>query len=292
MKPPRFDYHRPANLGETLDLLSQLGEDASILAGGQSLVPMMNIRLAEPAALIDVNRVDELSGITEDDGSIVIGALTRHRTVETSRLVAERQPLLPEAVRHIGHVTIRNRGTIGGSVAHADPSAELAVLARALDAQIVLRSAAGERRLFAGEFFVGPFTTGRREDELVTEVRFPARGPWAGGAFLEVARAHGAFAVVAACAVIELAEGSVSGARVALGGVGGSPVRVDTAEAALIGREPGEAAFQEAAATVPGSIDPYDDVHASAGYRRRVAEVLVRRALELSSARAGGGPER
>jgi len=286
MKPPRFDYYRPTTLDEALELLDRFRGDAAVLAGGQSLVPMMNMRLALPSVLVDINRIGDLSGIRRENGVFVLGALTRHREIERSEELREGQPALPEAVSHIGHVTIRNRGTIGGSLAHADPASEVATVGLALGMEVLVKSAQGERRVPLDEFFLGTFSSAIQEGELLTEARVPARLPGQGIAFLELARTHGNFAVAAACTSLTLTDGAVSDARVALGGVGPTALRSREAENVLKGREPGADAFRDAATAVGASLAPTSDVQATAEYRRQVASVLVRRALEQAAARA------
>lgn len=289
MKPPRFEYYRPTTLEEALELLERFRGEAAVLAGGQSLVPMMSTRLALPPVLVDINRIASLSGIRRENGGFVIGALTRHRAVEQSPELREGQPVLPEAVANIGHVTIRNRGTIGGSLAHADPSAELSTAGLVVGMEVVARSTRGDRRIPLDELFIGSFSTSIREGELLTEVRVPARRPKQGAAFLELARTHGNFAVAAVGASVELSDGILTAVRVALGGVGPTAVRARQAEEILTGREPGRAAFEEAAEMIDASISPLDDVQATAAYRRQVAKVLVRRTLEKATARAREG---
>lgn len=289
MKPPRFEYHRPATLDEALELLGRYGADAAILAGGQSLIPMMSMRLAMPGVLIDVNRVAGLSGIRRVNGTFVIGALTRHRDVEQSADLLEAQPALPDAVSHIGHVTIRNRGTVGGSLAHADPSAELGTAGLALGVDVLLRGARGDREMPLDDFFLGSFSTAIQEGELLTQIRVPSRRSGEGAAFIELARTHGNFAVAAVCAHVRLVDGVVADARIALGGVAPTPVRAREAEEALVGSEPTAVAFGAAAEAIDASIRPTDDVQATAAYRRQVVKVLAGRALETATARAREG---
>ncbi|HEY3682509.1 MAG TPA: FAD binding domain-containing protein [Streptosporangiaceae bacterium] len=276
MKPASYAYHRASDVRDAVELLAGLGEDAKILAGGQSLVPMMNFRLARPTALVDVGRVDGLSYVRRDGDALRIGALTTHRTVETTGV--EGFGVLPRAARWIGHYPIRARGTIGGSVAHADATAEWCVLAVLLDAVIVAESVRGRREIAAAEFFLGTFTTALEPDEMVVEVVFPAPAPYA--AMTEFAQRKGDFAIVAAAVAVDLSpDGRVSGARVALGGVDATPVRVDAAEHTLTGAVPGEAAFAEAADAASRAIAPGGDIHGGPEYRRRLTRTLVTRAL-------------
>ena len=287
MKPAAFDYHAPATLSEALGLLAELGDEARPLAGGQSLVPLMALRLSRPAHLVDLNGVGELGSVEAGtDGGLTIGALVRQRVAERSATVAERSPLLAEALPFLAHPAIRSRGTIGGSVAHADPAAELPAVCAALDAELVARSTGGERRLPAAEFFVSHFTTGLGPAELLTEVRFPALPPRTGCAFDEVSRRQGDFALVAAAAVLSLDGGVIADARLAFAGVGSTPVRATAAEARLRGEQPDEKLFDAAAVDVAAALDPPADLHATARYRRHVAALLTRRLLALAAVRA------
>jgi len=293
MKPPRFDYLAPRSLDEALDLLARHGEQARVLAGGQSLVPLLNFRLVRPGYLVDLNDVPGLAGIRVDDGRLVIGAMTRQRAVEMSTLVRERCPLLAEAMPQIGHVQIRNRGTVGGSLAHADPAGELPAVVAALGGELVLRSARGQRVLGPAQFFVGYLTTAAAPDELLVEARVPVAPPRTGSAFLEVSRRHGDFALVGVAATVTVDAGGVcTAAAVALTGVGPTPVVAREAARALVGVEPGPPAFEEAARRVAGSVEPDSDLHASSEYRRHLAGVLTRRALERAAGRAASGARR
>jgi CO/xanthine dehydrogenase FAD-binding subunit len=287
MKPAPFEYFAPETLAEALDLLRQRPGDARVLAGGQSLVPLLNFRVVKPAALVDINGLGQLAYIHQADGNIAIGAGTRQRQVLASDEVSELCPLLSEAAGYIGHPAIRNRGTVGGSIAHADPAAELPVVAAALDAEMVVSSSRGERSIKPDEFFVTFLTTGIEPDEILVEVRFPSLGPRTGWSFQEVSRRHGDFALVAVAAAVTLDErDQFQSVRVALGGVGGTPVRARAVEQAITGAEPTEAALAEAAQLVKGEIEPATDIHASAEYRSHVAAVLVRRALQTAAERA------
>ena len=293
MKPAAFGYHRPASLDEALALLSGLGPEAKVLAGGQSLVPAMNFRLARPGALIDLNSIGSLDFIEETaDGGIRIGAMTRQRTVERSRVVAARAPLLAEAMPWIAHPQIRNRGTIGGSLAHADPSAELPAVMLALDAKFEARSRSGTRTISAGGFFTGILSTALSEQELLTAVEVPARPPRSGSAFVEVARRHGDYALVGVAAEVVLdGDGRCASARIALLSAGDTPVLATTAMAALAARKPDDAVLHEAARlAAERDINPSGDIHASPAYRRHLAEVLVMRALRRAVGRAGEPP--
>ncbi len=290
MKPVAFTYFAPSSLDQAVSLLADHAPEAKPLAGGQSLIPLINFRLAESRYLIDLNRISELSYIREADGTIAIGAMTRQFEAERSELVSRTIPLLTEALRFTGHPTIRHRGTVGGALAHADPAAELPAVAVALGAELVARGPAGTRTIPAGEFFLGPLSTALAPDELLVEVRIPQLPPRAGWAFLELSRRHGDFAIVGVAAVITLApDGRVERASLALCGAGPKPVRASRAEAALAGASPSQERFREAGEIAAQEIDPDSDLHASAYYRRRVATVLVRRALAEAHRRATEG---
>jgi CO/xanthine dehydrogenase FAD-binding subunit len=291
MKPAPFEYYDPATLDEALALLAEFGDEAKPLAGGQSLVPLMNFRLARPARLVDLNLLAELSYVRDEDGWLRIGAMTRQRQLERSPLAAAGWPLLVEATAYVGHPPIRHRGTVGGSVAHADPAAELPVVMAALDAELVIRAQAGERTERAGGFFLSYLTTTLAPTELLVELRVPPLPPRSGGAFLEVSRRHGDFALVGAAALVTLdAAGAIAGARLAIAGAGPTPLRAARAEARLLGERPAEALFREAGRLVSEAVDSDADVHASADYRREVSGVLARRALLQAAARAREQP--
>jgi aerobic carbon-monoxide dehydrogenase medium subunit len=279
MKLPPFDYEAPKTVSETVELLAEHDDEASVLAGGQSLIPLLALRLARPAVLIDINGVAELSGISATDGWTAIGATTREYMAEESERVADAVPLLAAALPLIGHEAIRSRGTIGGSLAHADPAAELPAVARALDAEFVVRGPSGERVIPAAEWFEGYLTTSRRPDELLVEVRFPTAGPGTGVSFQEVARRHGDFAIVGLAASLTLSDGAISDARLALAGVAEVPVRAAAAEELLVGERPSAELFDEAARRATGDVDPPDDLHGSSDYRKTVAAAIVRRGL-------------
>jgi aerobic carbon-monoxide dehydrogenase medium subunit len=286
VKPPAFEYHDPRGLPEALSLLARLGDDAKVLAGGQSLVPLLNFRLARPAHLIDLNRVDELAYIREQDGAVAIGAMTRQRAAERDDKLAARAPLIRQALGQVGHVQIRNRGTIGGSLAHADPAAELPAVMLALDAQLVLRREAGERVVAPNEFFVSYLTTCLEPDELLVEIRLQALPPRTGTAFVELSRRHGDFALAGVAAAVTLDEvGHCASARIGLTGVAPTPVRPHSAEVMASGSRPTEALWREVAHEASRELQPDSDLHASGAYRKHIAEVLVFRALlEASSA--------
>ena len=279
MKPASFAYHRAASVGEALELLAREGEDAKVIAGGQSLVPLMAFRLARPSALIDINRIAELRYVRRDGDALQIGALATHRDIETNAEpgVLDGYSILPRAARFIGHYPIRTRGTFGGSIAHADPTSEWCMLALLLDAEIVATGARGSRTVAASDFFRGVFTTALDADEVVTEVRFPAPAPRS--AIREFARRQGDFAIVAVATAVEVEDGRVRSARIALAGVSDAPVRATEAEAMLAGATPGEVAFDEAGRAAAAGLRPPSDSHGSSDYRKELAAALVRRAL-------------
>lgn len=279
MKLPPVDYEAPKTVSEALELLAEHQDEASVLAGGQSLIPLLALRLAQPAVLIDINGIDELSGVSAADGWVAVGAMTREYVAEESQIVADAVPLLAAALPLIGHEAIRSRGTIGGSLAHADPAAELPAVARALDAEFVVRGPSGERVVPAAEWFEGYLTTSRRPDELLVEARFPAARPGTGISFQEVARRHGDFAMVGLATSVTLSDGVISDARLAFAGVSDVPARATGAEDLLVGQRPSAGLFDEAARRAAADIDPPADLHGSAEYRKKVAAALVRRGL-------------
>jgi CO/xanthine dehydrogenase FAD-binding subunit len=286
VKPAPFDYHEPKTLSEALDLLVQFGEAAKPLAGGQSLVPMMNFRLARPAHLVDLNGLGELNYVKVEQGALCIGAMTRQRALEQSPLVAEGWPLLREATRHIGHVQIRNRGTVGGSLAHAYPFAELPAVMVALDASFVLRRGREERIVPAKEFFVDVMTTVLQPGELLVEIRVPQGLPRTGSAFEEVSRRHGDFALAAAAAIVTLkADGTIEKASLVFAGAKPMPW---SKAATLLGQRPDPPRFRQAAHAAAAELDCESDIHASGEYRRQASQALARRVLEKAAARAAG----
>jgi len=294
MKPPVFAFVAPRSLPEALALLARHGEDGKVLAGGQSLLPVLNFRLNQPAVLVDLNRVAELEHVTAVEGGLRMGALTRQRQLERHPLVAERAPLLAEAVHHIAHPQIRNRGTVGGSLAHADPAAELPALAVALGARLRLQRTGEERWVEADEFYTGLFGTLLAPDELLTEIEWPAPPVGCGWAFEESARRHGDYAQVGVAAVVRLdGAGRCAEARLVFLAVASRPFVAQRAAAVLAGAEPGDEALDAAAAAAAGEIEPGSDVHASAEFKRFLAERLtrrvLRRAFEVARRRQGAG---
>jgi aerobic carbon-monoxide dehydrogenase medium subunit len=278
MKPPRFSYYDPETAGEAVALLAEHGDGAKVLAGGQSLVPMMSLRLAYPDALVDINRLSELDYVERSDGELAIGALTRHTTLEHSPDVARACPLVTTAMRWVAHEAIRNRGTIGGSLAHADPAAELPAVALALDATLVATSLDGAREISVEHFFAMPFVSALQDGELLTEVRLPVQPAAAGCAVHELARRHGDFALAGVAATVVLEGGSVARAGVVSFATGPTPVRLTAVEKAVAGTS-ADADLAEVADLAGDEIAPTSDVHASADYRRRVTRVLTARAL-------------
>jgi carbon-monoxide dehydrogenase medium subunit len=276
VKPAAFTLHQPAKVGEALDLLSEHGDAAKPLAGGQSLVPMLALRLARFDHLIDLNRVADLAAVTAVSGSVRLGAMVRHRAVQGDGEIAASVPLLSRATRYVGHWQIRNRGTLGGSLAHADPAAEQPAVAIALDAVLEVASSRGGRDISSADFFQGTWATALRSDELLVGARFPVWDGRCGFAIEEVARRHGDFALVGVVCGVGLDDvGQIARAAVALFGVGSTPVRGVAAESALVSG----ATIDDVAGAAMATIDPVADLHASASYRRRVAGVLLKRAL-------------
>lgn len=279
MKPAPFAYHRPATLDEAFDLLARYGPDARILAGGQSLVPLLNMRLAAPLALIDINRLPGLDRIDVTPEGLAIGALARQEAVERSALVARHAPLIAQAMPHVGHLAIRTRGTFGGSLALADPAAELPACVVALDATVRAARRGGIREIPAARFFRGIYTTALEPGEILTEVVIPPTPPGWRSAFDELARRHGDYALVGLAAHCRLSNGAIADARVVFTGVGLTPVRATWAEAALAGRRAEAGVLAEAGRALDADLDPPGDVHASAALRRHLARVLLARVL-------------
>ena len=279
MKIPPFTYHRPETLDDALSLLAQYGDDAKVLAGGQSLLPVMALRLGRPDHVVDIGRVAGLATLHAGPDGATIGALVRHADAERSADVARHAPLVAAAAPHIGHRAIRTRGTLVGSVAHADPAAEMPAVCLALDATMVAVSAEGVREIAAADFFQGYLTTALAPNEVLTEIRLPAWPAGAGGTVVEVSRRHGDYALVGVACHLEVAAGTIRRAGLAFFGVDGTPVRVSAAEDALVGRAPDDAAFMTAAEVVGSHLDPPSDVHGTANYRRHLAGVLTRRGL-------------
>jgi carbon-monoxide dehydrogenase medium subunit len=309
VKPASFEYHAPDSVEEALALLREHGWDAKALAGGQSLIPAMNFRLARPAVLVDLNRIEELAFVRPagDEvgdggqggeeraaggpvaGGVGIGAMTRQRVVERSELVAERAPLLTEMMPHIAHPQIRNRGTFGGSAVHADPASEIPAALLALDANCRIRGPDGERWVRAEEFFLGLFGTILEPDELLIEIALAGPRPRTGCAFREIARRQGDYALAGLATKLTLdVDGRIQEARLVYLGVGGAPALATSAAGALIGEKPAATVMEDAARTAAGELESMEDMHASAAYRSRLVEVLTREALAVAAERASG----
>jgi CO/xanthine dehydrogenase FAD-binding subunit len=288
VKPAPFEWYRATSTGEALGLLAEHGHDAKPLAGGQSLIPAMSFRLARPSVLVDLNGVAELSGIAvQPDGVLRCGAMTRQRALERSPDVAANAPLIAEALPWVAHAAIRTRGTVGGSIAHGDPAAELPAVFAALDARYLVQSSGGQRWLAADAFMTGLFLTALEPGELLVAIEVPPMAPRTGWAFLEMARRHGDFALAGvACTLTLDSAGMCEGARIVGFGVGDGPVLCAKAATVLIGAAPGPKVILEAAATLAADVDPPSDIHATAAYRRSLVEVLTRRALTRAAERA------
>ena len=286
MKPAPFEYHRAYTPDEVVELLTELGDEAKILAGGQSLAPMLNFRLARPSALVDINTVRGLDYVQRDGDVLRVGALTRHRTLETTRDADVRDgfDLLPRAARWIGHYPIRSRGTVGGSIAHSDPTAEWCILARLFDADIVVLGEGGQRRISSVDWFTGFLTTAAGPTEIVVETRFNNPRPY--GALTEYARRRGDFAIAASAVAFDVSDGRCHDVGIVLGGVGTEPLRVAEAEAIVEGGEPSEETWAEAARCVAAAIKPASDIHGDEHYRRHLVETLTVRAFTEAYARS------
>jgi carbon-monoxide dehydrogenase medium subunit len=288
LKPAGFEYHAPEAVAEAASLLAEHGDDAKVLAGGQSLVPLLAMRLTRFEHLVDLGRIPELRGIDRANGSLVVRGMTTQRTAERSDMVAEAVPMLAAALPFIGHFQIRNRGTVGGSIAHADPASELPAVALALDAEMEVVSASGTRRIPAKDFFVGTWTTSAEPDEILAAVHFPVWEGRCGFAVDEVARRAGDFALVGAVAGVRLGgDGTVEQACVALFGMGATPERASATESAVAGRAPNADELAEAGRLAVAGLEPTADVHATAEYRSSVGAHLVERVLARAIEQAG-----
>jgi carbon-monoxide dehydrogenase medium subunit len=287
VKPAPFAYLAPRSVDEALAHLAEHGSEARPLAGGQSLVRLMNTRLATPSVLIDINRIGELAAISRENGAVRIGAVARQRACETSPDVRDGVPVFAEAVRQVAHPSVRQRGTAVGSVAFADPSAELPAALLAADGEVVARSSRGERTIAADDFFTGPFTSALAPDELAVALRIPVTSERPGSAFVEESRRHGELPMCGVAAVVTLdGDGAVAQARIALCGVHRRPIRARDAEAALQSEHPDDELLQAAGALAASAADPVGDCHGSAAFRRHLAAVLTRRALATAISRA------
>jgi carbon-monoxide dehydrogenase medium subunit len=291
MKPASFKYIPATSLEHALALKAEFGDDAKFLAGGQSLIPTMNFRLAQPAIVIDINRIDGLGAIQpRDGGGAGVGALTRYRTLERDAGFAAMFPLIAEALPHIAHPQIRNRGTIGGNLSHADPASELPAIAVALGARFHIQSAKQQRWRDASDFFVGALTTDLQPDEMLVEIELPSPKPRTGSCFMEIARRRGDFAIVGVAATMTLGEhDECIHLRLIFCGVGETPIDASSAAEILMGHAPTEEAVRDVAATAQTMIDPSGSVHATADYQRHVAGVLTERALQTAYLRARDG---
>ena len=289
MKPPPFEYRRPETVEEALEILHEVGDEGKVLAGGQSLIPLLAFRMTRPAHLTDITRIGDLAQVElSADGKLRIGALTTHRQIEKLEDIRTRCDAIAEAVAHIGHVAIRNRGTVGGSMAHADPAAEWPTLAMLFDAQFHLRSRSAQRTVEAKDMFVGYMTTAIAPDELLVEVSLQLPPPSAGTAFVEVSRRHGDFAMAGAGTMLNIEDDIVTDARISIMSAGLTPIRASTSEEMLMGEKLTDALLREAAEAIDSVIEPLEDVHGPADYKRDLAKVMVRRALEAAQHRTGG----
>jgi CO/xanthine dehydrogenase FAD-binding subunit len=289
LKPAEFEYHRPRKIDDALFLLKEFGQESKILAGGQSLMPLMNFRLAQPAHLVDINFIDGLDYIKSENGSIKIGCLVRQSRLLNDALIRQRCPLLAEALAQVGYEQTRNRGTLCGSLAHADPAAELPAVLLALDGVLTVRNANTTRRITAREFFLSYLTTALTNDEIILEASIPEMSARAGSAFVEFARRFGDFAIVGVGALLESKSDRISDARMALTGVGDKPWRERAVEEKLMGEKGSAELFAEIASDVAARIEPGSDIHASDSYRRSLAKVLTKRALTEAWRRAQNG---
>jgi CO/xanthine dehydrogenase FAD-binding subunit len=288
VKPAVFEYFAPTTVAEAVALLAEHADEAKILAGGQSLVPLMNMRLAKPGVLVDVNPLRELDYVRVDDGYLAVGAVTRQRTLERSPLVAEQVPLVRETLQLLGHAQIRNRGTVGGNVAHADPASELPATLAALGGELRVVGAGGERTVAPEDFYLTFLTTTLGETEMLVETRFRLPRGRHGSSFQEISRRHGDYALVGVGVQLELAaDGTIARAGIGMCGAGAVPIKATEAEAMLNGESPSEALFTEASVRAAAEADPEGDIHATADYRRDMVRVLTARGLRLALTRAG-----
>jgi carbon-monoxide dehydrogenase medium subunit len=285
MLPSRFEYHRPGSMEEALGMLAEL-EDAKVLAGGQSLIPVLKLRFAAPAHLVDINRVPGLDQISEADGALRIGALVRHNQMARSEVVTAGYPMIAAAAPQIADPLVRNLGSVGGSLAHADPAGDWGAVMLAAGASVVLRSPRGERTMPVSEFLIDVFTTALEPDELLTEVRVPTPPPRSSGTYLKLERKVGDFATVAAAVQLEMSNGTIGRAGIALTGVGTKNIHAVDAESSLAGAKPTEAAFAEAGRLAAAAASPVADVRGSVEYKRHMVEVFVRRGLATAAAAA------
>lgn len=286
----QFEYFAPTTLDEAVSLLREHGEDAKLLAGGQSLIPIMKLRLADAGHVIDLGKVEGMAYIREDGGQIAIGAMTTHNMLETSELLKAKLPLLPETAGQIADVQVRNRGTIGGSLAHADPAADLAAAVLASGAQVKVRGPGGERMIEGDELFIGVFTTALNPDEIIAEVRFPVRGQRTGSSYAKMPNPASHFAIAGVATVVTMgSDGRCESARIGVSGVAMTPFRAQSAEGALVGSTADEAAIASAADKAAEGVEALSDVHASGEYRLEMAKVCAKRAITSAVSRAKAG---
>jgi carbon-monoxide dehydrogenase medium subunit len=289
MKPAPFDYVAAGSLEAALDALGWAGGEAKVLAGGQSLLPMLNFRLLRPAVLVDINRLPGLAYVEAEQALVRVGALTRHHALETSPVIAAHLPIVNAAMPHVAHLAVRNRGTIGGSLAHADPAAELPLMAVLLDAQISIASPRGRRLAGAGDFFRGVMTTDLGAEEIITDIAFPRLAAGTGWGYEQMARRRGDFALAGVAATVAALDGRANSPRIALSGVGDTPLRATAAEELLAGRALEAPVIEEAVAAIRAGVAPSSDLHASGAYRRHLVGALARRAIAAAWRRALGG---
>lgn len=289
MQPRAFEYVRASTVSQAVDVLRKNGDRAKVLAGGQSLIPLMKLRLADPAILVDIGRIPGLSSVGEDGNTLKIGATARHRDLETSKVIRTRYPLLADVPKGLGDPEVRNLGTIGGSLAHADPAGDWGTALLAFDAKIVATGPKGRRTIPVDEFFEDTFSTALQPAEVLTEIRIPKPGPRSGGAYKKLKRKTGDFAIVSAAAQLSLdAKGAIGNVRIGLGAVGSTPIRAKRAEAALTGKAPTAATLGDAARLAAEESHPASDLHGSEAYKRAMVQVMTRRALEAALERAQG----
>ena len=288
MKAARFAYHSPQSVDEAIGLLRQFGDEGKVLAGGQSLIPLLALRLARFENLVDLRRAAGLTGITQEDGEVRIGAMTTHTAVHRSEILATAVPLLPRAAAFVGHPAIRNRGTIGGALAHADPAAEFPAVALALDAELEVAGPAGTRRVPARSFFISTYISALESDEVLVAVRFPTWTGDCGFAVKEYARRRGDYAMAGVVCAVQLRDERIERSSIAFIGLGGTPVRAAAAEALITGTAPGDLDLAEVARAAVEGLEAADDMHVTAGQRTRMAQALVRHALDDAIAEAAG----
>ena len=289
MKPAPFSYLVPTTVQEALEMMGDHAAEARVLAGGQSLVPMMNFRLARPSVLVELNRIPDLSYIDDQGDHLAIGAMTRERAIENSELVRDACPLVYDATLNIAHLPIRSRGTIGGSISNADPAAEYPATMLALGAVMIAKSGRGERSIPAAEFFEGVLSTTLNSDEILTEIRVPKAPADSGAAFVEICRRHGDFALAGVGAQVKMDGDSVGDVQLAACGVGPSPIRLTEAESVLRDNSLTDEILSQAEQAASAQVDPDGDAYASAAYRRKLAGVMTKRAVQQAAGRAGGG---